>query len=501
MQKSIFKRYLTITMTIIIISFIMLGSVMMLFFSQYWRAEKKELLTKNAVSTANIASGFLEKQEAAEYRLSTDMLRGFVSSFSNSIDADIFVTDLEGNIVLGTFANSGMEDPETVPVRAVELAAEGMYEGRNNFDGFYRGVYYIIGVPLNSRSDGTCVGTVFAATSVATVNSFQTELLQIFLMAAVAALAVTFCLVGAFSYRLVKPLRQMSAAARSFGAGDFSVRVPEPPGMDELSQLAHSLNNMADSLSISEGTRRSFIANVSHELKTPMTTIAGFIDGILDGTIPYEEQGKYLNVVSNEVKRLSRLVKSMLDLSRIDNGEMKLNPVNFDITNTIVTTLLTFEHSIDEKQLEIRGLDEARAQNVFGDQDLIHQVVYNLIENAVKFTNDGGYIRVQVTDGIDRTTVVIENSGQGVEPDELPHIFERFYKTDKSRSKDKKGMGLGLYLVKTILKLHNGDITVSSVSGENCCFEFYIPKPHEAPKLKESSQSKQKETKSKPRKE
>jgi len=494
MQKSIFKRYLSITMAIVILSFIMLGSVMMLFFSHYWREEKKELLTKNASSTASLASGFLTRQGENGYQLSTEVLKGFISSFSTSIDADILVTDLEGSILVGNYANSKLENPDRVPVQAVELATKGMYEGRNNFGGLYKGSYYIIGVPLNTRGESLCVGAVFAATSAATVDAFQRESFKIFLVAAAAALAITFCLVGAFAYRLVKPLRQMSAAARSFGAGNFSVRVPVTSA-DELGQLAVSFNNMANSLSISEGTRRSFIANVSHELKTPMTTIAGFIDGILDGTIPREEQDKYLAIVSSEVKRLSRLVKSMLDLSRIDNGELKLHPANFDITGTIVTTLLTFEQSVDEKQIEVRGLENARAQTVYGDQDLLHQVVYNLIENAVKFTNPGGYISVQVTDGIDRTTVVIENSGQGIAPEELPRIFERFYKTDKSRSKDKNGMGLGLYIVRTILKLHGGDIAVSSVAGQNCRFEFYIPKPPEVPKLKESTSLKQKEPK------
>ena len=239
--------------------------------------------------------------------------------------------------------------------------------------------------------------------------------------------------------------------------------------------------------------RRSFIANVSHELKTPMTTIAGFIDGILDGTIPREQQEKYLNIVSSEVKRLSRLVKSMLDLSRIDSGEMKIHPTNFDLTATLFTTLFTFEQSIEEKQLEVKGLENAGPQNVYGDQDLLHQVIYNLVENAVKFTNQGGYIKLQISDGIDRTSVVIENSGPGISPEELPMIFDRFYKTDKSRSRDKNGMGLGLYIVRTIIKLHGGDITVSSVMDEYCRFEFYIPKPQETPKLKENPPLKLKE--------
>lgn len=484
MQKSIFKRYLAMTMAIVVVSFVMLGSVMMLFFARYWRSEKKDLLTQNASAISNIAGSFLQREDA----LPAGVMQGFLKSFSGSIDADIYITDLEGNILLGDYANSHLSAPVSVPIEAVTAAAGGRYEAVNNF-GLYPDRYYIIGVPLLDGSTGACVGAVFAATSAATVQEYQWELLRIFLLASLAALALTFCLSSLFAYRLVKPLRQMSAAARSFGAGDFSVRVPVT-STDELGQLAASFNNMANSLSISEGTRRSFIANVSHELKTPMTTIAGFIDGILDGTIPPQEQRKYLQVVSSEVKRLSRLVRSMLDLSRIDNGEMKLNPVDFDITNTIVTTLLTFEQKIDEKQIEIRGLEDATAQTIHGDQDLLHQVVYNLVENAVKFTQPKGYISVQVADGIDRTTIAIENSGDGIASEELPLIFERFYKIDKSRSRDKNGMGLGLYLVKTILQLHGGDISVTSKAGEYCRFEFYVPKLQPAPKLKDPAKPK-----------
>ena len=492
MQKSIFTRYLGITMGIVVLSFIMLGTVMMAFFAQYWRGEKKDLLLKNANSIADVSSVFLTKSGEDSYQLETNVLKGFIATFSTSIDADIFITDLEGNILLGNYANSKLTDPQTVPKQTVAAAAQSGYEGRGTFGGLYQSPSYIIGVPMYT-SEGQCVGTVFAATSAASVNAFEGEALQMFLVAAVAALAVTFCVVGVFAFRLVKPLRQMSAAARSFGSGDFSVRVPVTSS-DELGQLAVSFNNMANSLSNSEGTRRSFIANVSHELKTPMTTIAGFIDGILDGTIPKEQESKYLHIVSDEVKRLSRLVKSMLDLSRIDSGEMKLHPSRFDITHTVVTTLLTFEQKIDEKGIEIRGLEEAAPHEVWGDQDLLHQVVYNLIENAVKFTNEGGYIAVQVSDSIDRTTVVIENSGPGIAPEDLPMIFERFYKTDKSRSRDKNGMGLGLYLVRTILKFHGGDIAVSSAVGQFCRFEFYIPKPQEAPKLKDTGSFKLKES-------
>ena len=496
MQKSIFRKYLTITMSIVLLSFITLGSVMTVFFSRYWRSEKKAQLTQNATAIAGISGRLLSLEDGSGEALQLEMLRSFTRSFSAASDGDVFITDPAGNVLLGNFRGKDFEESLCLPQPMISAACAGMYEGMGDFGGVYRENYDIVGVPIRAGEDGPCLGAVFTASSAAGIRAFRIEVIKNFLIASAAALALSFLLVGYFAYRQVRPMRQMSAAARRFGTGDFSVRVPVSTN-DELGELARSFNNMANSLSNSEGARRSFIANVSHELKTPMTTIAGFIDGILDGTIPKEEQEKYLQIVSSEIKRLSRLVKSMLDLSRIDNGELQLSPVNFDLTGTVVSTLLTFEKSIEDKHIDVRGLEDVQPQTVRGDQDLLHQVVYNLLENAVKFTDPGGYIRIQITDGIDRTSVVIENSGQGISPEELPRIFERFYKTDQSRSRDKNGMGLGLYIVKTILKLHGGDISVRSEVGKYCRFEFYIPKPAEGPKLKEPSQPKVKEPKSK----
>ena len=217
MQRSIFKRYLGITMGIILLSFLMLGSVMLFFFRSYWRQEKKELLTTNAASIAGIAGSFLTETGENTYELQTDVLSAFLASFSTSIDADIFITDLEGQILLGNYANSHLEDPDLVPKQAVKSAVSGAYENWGTFGGLYQGSFYTVGVPMHVKG-GPCVGAVFAATSAVTVNAYQGEAVKIFLIAAVAALGVSFCVVGAFAYRLVKPLRQMSAAARSFGA-------------------------------------------------------------------------------------------------------------------------------------------------------------------------------------------------------------------------------------------------------------------------------------------
>ena len=302
--------------------------------------------------------------------------------------------------------------------------------------------------------------------------------MKMFLLAAMAAFMVAFGVAWLFSYRITRPLRVMSDATKSFAMGDFTVRVPVYSN-DEVGELAVAFNQMAETLASSEAMNRNFIANVSHELKTPMTTISGFVDGIIDGTIPPERQSYYLGIVSQEVKRLSRLVKTMLDLSRIDSGKMKLHKSRFDINNTIVLTLLSFESKIEEKEIDIRGLEDFEPLYVDGDPDMIHQVLYNLLENAVKFTDEGGYIEVHTTTPSGKVVVSVRNSGPGIPPDDVKLIFDRFYKTDKSRSKDKTGMGLGLFIVKTMVQLHGGEIRVESVENEYTLFEFWIPNKSE----------------------
>ncbi len=354
---------------------------------------------------------------------------------------------------------------------------DGKYFARTTLDGIYREEKYVAAYPIYYKNNRV-FGIVIVSTDTSDVSTFTDMVLKMFILSAIAALGISFLAISIFSYNLVKPLKQMAQAAKQFAKGDFSVRVNESSN-DEIGELAVSFNNMAESLSSAEVTRRSFIANVSHELKTPMTTIAGFIDGILDGTIPPDKNDYYLHIVSDEVKRLSRLVRSMLDLSRLDSGELKLNYKTFDLLSTLVTILISFEQEIDKRNIEIRGLELISPKKINGDKDLIHQIVYNLIENSVKFTNEGGFIEFDITEDISKTVFRIKNSGTGIKKSEIPLVFDKFYKTDKSRSKDKKGLGLGLYLVRSIIRLHGGDITADSVYGQYTEFVFYIPKDQE----------------------
>lgn len=494
-RRTLFSKYLQISLAIVLVSFLILGVMLVFFVARYSENDKRELLTENAHSVANLISDSSTLVNNNLILGQSDFLQTVMSTISKSINASIFIANNTGITQLCSEGSICVHQRTKIPDSIMKGALSGEYFETSNLGGLYKNNYYTVGVPIIVQSNGQniAVGVAFVSSEASSISDFTANITKIFFFAAIATFAIVFCMVGLYTYNMVRPLRQMAQAAKSFGAGDFSSRVPVT-SQDEIGQLAIAFNNMADSLATSEGTRRSFIANVSHELKTPMTTIAGFIDGILDGTIPPERQSYYLNIVSTEVRRLSRLVQSMLALSRIDSGELRMNKQRFDLTNILISTLLTFEQKIGDRNIRVEGLEEADTIFVDGDPDMIHQVVYNLIENAVKFTNEGGYIRISLTDGPDRTTLEIRNSGQGIQPDELPHIFERFYKTDKSRSKDKNGMGLGLYIVKTILRLHGGDITAASETGSYCSFTLWLPKEKEAvqPKLKDKMEKKDK---------
>lgn len=362
-QETLFRKYLSISLAIVLASFFLLGTVMLVFVSSFWQNEKSVLLQTNA---KNIAELMENRDDVLGASNETTGLQMLTETFAANIEADIFVTDVSGTCLAGAYESSGLTESFTVePWIMNSVLKNGEYRGNGTLSGVYKENYMIIGCAV--ERDGRVTGAVFATASLAALNSYRVEILRMFLWAAIAAFAIAFFAAWGFSFRMVQPLRKMAAAARSFGEGDFSVRVDES-SQDEIGELAVAFNAMATSLADSECANRSFIANVSHELKTPMTTISGFIDGILDGTIPPDQEKKYLRIVSSETKRLSRLVRTMLDLSRIDNGELHLRMRRFDLTNTMLNALLSFEQRIEEKNLQILGLENARKPVVDGDR-------------------------------------------------------------------------------------------------------------------------------------
>lgn len=488
-RQTIFQKYLCISMAVILLGFSVLGFMIVYFVTQNWEAERWESMKNNAMTISLAITDNSSIEEGTIYFKDNnyEILRLTMETLSNGIKTDIFVTNNVGTVLFCSENSVGVAPGMEVDKATVSHAMEECFYEVSTFNGLYDSDFYVVGVPVQTLiGDELCtVGAVFVTSTAVHYREYMQTLVKIFCSAGIVTFAMVFCFVGLFSYRLTKPLQQMSKAAKAFGNGDFSIRV-RVTSNDEVGDLAKAFNNMADSLASSEGMRRSFIANVSHELKTPMTTIAGFIDGILDGTIPKERENYYLNIVTVEVKRLSRLVTSMLALSRIDSGELKMVKQRFDLSETVLSTFLTFEQKIDQRKIKVTGFDNSEPLFLDGDPDMIHQVVYNLVENAVKFTNEGGFIDVSVVDEDVRAVVSITNSGAGIPPEQIGFIFDRFYKTDKSRSHDKNGMGLGLYIVKTIVHLHGGEIMAESEEGKYTRFMFWLPKKKDSSSQKRS---------------
>ena len=290
---------------------------------------------------------------------------------------------------------------------------------------------------------------------------------------------------GATSYfiakRIVSPLRQMSQCARSFAHGDFSVRVDDRAlHEEEVRELALSFNAMADALQNGEALRRGFIANVSHELKTPMTTIAGYIGGILDDTIPEDKRAGTLTLVQEEIMRLSRLVAGMTNLTRLQTEQLDLRPRPFDVADMAVRILLGFENKINDKDLNVDlAFSEADVLFALADPDSITQVLTNLLDNAVKFADPGTDLQMRIGAHGGKAHISITNTGPTIPPEDLPYIFDRFHKADRSRSHDRTGLGLGLFLARSILHAHNEDIHVSSEDGRT---EFSFTLTEASPK-------------------
>ncbi len=484
-HQSLFVKYFSVFLVIVAICFLALGVTLGLFVLNYWSDQTAVLLQENAKTVSQSTAQVLSSWLRDEPRGSVIFICNDLTTVSEAINADVFMCDPDGKIILCKdilssdliVRNDGVCDIHsayTVPQEVLRAAAKGGYFARGTLSGLYESTHLAAAEPVVVQ--GEIAGYIFAVEPLnMSLQGYFFNMLRLFIFASLLALCIGFAVIYLFTANLVRPLKEMSKATKAYAAGDFSPRVTVR-GRDELSELMEAFNRMAASLSLQESTRRSFVANVSHELKTPMTTIGGFIDGILDGTIAPDRQKHYLRIVSDETKRLSRLVTSMLNMSKIEAGELQLQPKRFDVCREIFDTMLNFEQLIERKHIEIVGLDTLQPTYIVADRDLLHQVIYNLVDNAVKFTENGSIAVSVRQDPGEGTTVSFRNTGTtGISSEELSRVFERFYKVDKSRSYDTKGAGLGLYICKTIIEMHGGTISAQSDGSDYVEFSFTLP--------------------------
>lgn len=468
----LFAKYLTVMTSLMLVSYLVLASALTVFLSSKWTKETQTLLTDNVKQNAIYCENILSKCDTPQdVENALLIICNNLGITSGAIDADVFFCNSDGDVLIcqDDFNRGYSSHSENCPIhREYELPEDLIAEAKEHTVAvkernlsIMKEKVYIVGAPV--IVDGEVKGIIFAVKPVETsLRAYASKMAGMYLSSALFASALSFIVIYALTAKMTRPLRQMSNATKAYAKGDFSKRV-QVKGSDELAELCNSFNQMATALSVLESSRRSFVANVSHELKTPMTTIGGFIDGMLDGTIPKEQHEEYLHIVSNEVKRLSRLVISMLNLSKIEAGELDLKYSEFDVTQLMLNCMLTFEQEIEKKEIDILGFESVKPTIVYADKDMIYQVMYNLIDNAVKFTEQNGEITVSVERKLGGNVIIsIKNTGEGIDSEEITRIFERFYKVDKSRSYDVKSAGLGLYLCKTIMDMHNGRIYAES---------------------------------------
>ena len=347
------------------------------------------------------------------------------------------------------------------------------------FDSYF-GKNPVITVAMPLSLCGEAVGAVFVHKKLELINTGFLPLFHELWLAAMIASALGLVLTAYTAVRITRPLTELANAAKRLAQGDMSVKV-RVYADDEIGEVSRAFNSMVDALQTMEEQRKGFVANVSHELRSPITSIAGYLQGMLDGTIPQEEHQKYMQVVYDETQRLTRLIRDLLDLSRIESGNVPMNPVDFNINELMRRVLIKYEGRLDEKNMEVEAEFADEPCMVHADMDRIEQVVSNLVDNAIKFCGQYGKLTLETRWEGDLCTVTVADDGAGIDEKDLPHVFDRFYTVDKAHTAG-KGTGLGLSIVKQILLQHGHDITVESVKGEGTRFAFQLDRAKESQK-------------------
>lgn len=524
MFKSVFAKYITTFTALLLASFLLLLLIVSSIFNNY----SKEAEQRNMQGVAVAVSGHLSELYATGHQESfsdflkdgadtaTDGEQGYLSRLlravmTNHEDMTVYVTDASGGFIFSTGKSAETSPaPGTVILSEKDLTAlrdsfatEGSTAPSpaaafSSLDDDGIGAVENGGVFLSlaalATEDGTpaflfpvlagnqaWIGYVIVTSTADAWNNMMSTTLRSIAVAGLWIMLAALIAIYFTTEKIISPLREISRASKKLMVGQFDVRVPVR-GRDEVAELAMAFNQMAQALQNLDSMRNSFVANVSHDLRTPMTTISGFIDGILDGIIPPEQHAQYLQVVSDEVRRLSRLVTALLDVSRLQAGDRKFDMKPFDVCEMGRQILISFEQKIGDKGLDVEFDCDDERMFVVADRDAIHQILYNICDNAVKFSTPGGKLRMSfawspVEHGRRRkATVTVYNEGQGIPAEDIPFVFERFYKSDKSRSLDKSGVGLGMFISKTIIEAHGETISVASDYGKNCSFTFTLTK-------------------------
>lgn len=460
-MKTTYRRQFTMILCLLVAAILVIGLSFLYLFDRYAQDHQKQSLDDTAQSVTELVQSY-----SATY-LNSWEFRTNLAVAARASDNDIVICNGEGVVCICMERSNCEHLGKRLDSDTVDTLFQGEKAKLSEAVSTLYGDERMASAIAVLNSDGSRLCIVVVSVQKAAITALTEKMLRVFLLAALLILVAALLAIPIFTRREARPIQEMAAAARQIAHGNLDVRVPTGNENEEMEELAVAFNNMTLALKNSETIRNEFVANISHELKTPMTTIAGYLDGMLDGTIPPEKYRYYMELVSTEARRLSRLVRSMLDISRLrDQGIPADQKTNFDICEAAGQALLCFEQRINQKKLNVEIDMPDEGLTIHAAQDSVTQVLYNLIDNAVKFVNEGGTLSVRIRRHGNSAMISVGNTGKTIPPEELPLVFDRFHKIDKSRSNDRDGWGLGLYIVKTIVLAHGEDVYVTSQDGK-----------------------------------
>lgn len=429
-------------------------------------AQKAETFYSEATLIANTyASGLYTNDTTLE------MVKLQLDALSVYMESEIRVISPVGRIILDS--SLPLNPEESLYITGFDPAIiSGTYYIQDNFFGSFQEDVLTVIAPITS--DYMVKGYVTIHTTIKDINATASTIENICYITLAILYVLSFIILIFFNVFVYRPLKKITAGADHYADGNYHYEIPVETN-DEMGYLAASLNYMAGTIASHEDDQKKFVANVSHDFRSPLTSIRGFLEAMIDGTIPPEMHEKYLNIVLNETDRLTKLTNSLLTLNNLNTKGMLLDLTDFDINQVIRQTAASFEGSCRSKNIAIALSLTGEDMVVHADTERIKQVLYNLIDNAIKFSHNDSVVTVGTTIRKNKLFISVKDTGVGIPKDEVKLIFNRFYKSDSSRGKDKKGTGLGLSIVKEIINAHNENINVVSTQGEGTEFIFSLP--------------------------
>ena len=482
MFKTIYSKYLASFILLLGFGFCTIALIISYVVTNYSLNSKTDIMFKSAKVVYSTLLNDMKESGKSFSKTVKENKNDYYSLFSplsEYSDSSIVLIDSSGYILFKNGENNLIKSTKISDTDLNNIWKFQSGTKLSDLNGLFeaRRFNYIYPIEDTVSGENSLVGLIILSSSSSGLQNVHDQIIRVVIVSSLWVFLAAIVIVYFISNRITTPIKEISKAVDLYTKGKFDVRIPVNDN-DEIGTLAEAFNNMAQELDKLEKTKNTFISSISHDLRTPMTSIQGSIERIIDGTISPEKQEYYLGIVLTDVKRLSRLVNSLLDVSRMESGGLKLNPTYFDICEMARLILISFEEKIDEGKVNIEFEADDDPSHVFADKDAIYQVLYNIVGNALKFTPENGTLRIDISKikQENKYGISVFNTGMGIKEEELPFIFDRFYKADSSRGLDKTGTGLGLYIAKTKIEAHGEKISVDSEYGKYCNFTFTLSK-------------------------